>query len=111
LCAVVLAITTGWQIGKSELANVQLREDMHDLGARLGTRIGFSAPKSDDEYRAIVVSEAKDHGITITTEQVSITRHQEGENETITLVADYTVAIKLPGYAFPLHFITTSVRA
>lgn len=83
---------------------------MRDLGARLGTRIGFSAPKSDDEYRAIVVREAGEHGIAMTMQQVSITRHQQGEDETITLVADYTVPIKLPGFAFPLHFTTTSIR-
>lgn len=73
----VIAIT-GWQIGASELANIQLRESMQDLAAQAGTNIGLTVPKSDEDFRNAVVKCARQYEIELTPEQVSVLRRGAG---------------------------------
>ena len=47
----IVMIVMGWQIGSSELANVQLQDDMQDIASQAGTRIGFVEPRSDEDLR------------------------------------------------------------
>jgi len=101
----------GWQVGKSELANIELQDDLHDMSMKLGTRVGYSAPKSDDEYRDAIIREAAGYDIQLTREQITVERSGSEDAETLTLAADYTVTIKVPGFSFPLHFTPTSARA
>lgn len=92
--------SAGWQIGKSELANVQLRDDMHDMASQLGARIGFSAPLSDEEFRNEVIRKAKKYDIQLAPEQVTVVRTGEGLDTRMYLAANYSVPIQLPGFSF-----------
>jgi hypothetical protein len=107
----VLAITIGWQVGASEVANVELQDDMHDMTSKLGTRIGFSAPKSDDDYRNEIIHRAEQHGIQLQPEEVTVEHHGSGESETITLAANYSVAVKIWRFSFLLHFAPKSAKS
>jgi hypothetical protein len=111
--AVVMAAaaTVGWQVGASELANVELQDDLHDMSAKVGTKIGLSAPKSDDDYRNEVVRRAEQHGIQLQPEEVTIEHHGSGESETIGVAANYAVAVKVARFSFLLHFAPTSERS
>jgi hypothetical protein len=110
LALVVVAGMAIWQVASVEIANAELRDELHDVASKLGTRIGFSAPKSDDDYRAEIVRRAGKLGIALTPEQVTVERKGSGENETITLTAEYTVSIRVPGFAYPMHFSPSSAR-
>lgn len=108
---IAVAVTVGWQVGASELANVELQDDLHDMSAKLGTKIGFSAPKSDDDYRNEVVRRAGQHGIPLQPEEVTVEHHGSGESETISVAANYAVAVKVARFSFLLHFAPTSDRS
>ena len=44
LAVLALAGVAGWRIASCELANIELREDMRDLAAQVGSRIGLTQP-------------------------------------------------------------------
>jgi hypothetical protein len=107
---IVLAGFAAYQDGASEIANIQLRNDLHDLDSKLDTRIGLAAPKTDDDYRNLIIRRASTHGISLDASEITVERTGAGDNETITLSADYTVSLKTPGFAYPRHFTASSVR-
>lgn len=109
---VVVVVVAAWQIGSHELANFQLQDDLHDMASQVGARIGFNAPRSDDEYRAWVVRKAGEHGIDLKPEQVTVQRAEKSGEDTakVHLAADYEAAVKLPGYSFALHFKPSSTK-
>jgi len=100
----VLAINSVWQFGASEVKNVQLQDDMRDLASQLDARIGFSVPKTDEDYRNAVIRKAEGYGIQLAPEQVTVERTGSGEKQAIYLAANYHVEVKLPGFSIPLHF-------
>ena len=100
----ILVGNLGRQIAACELGNMELRDDMKDMASQLGMHVGFSVPKSDEEFRNAVVSRAQKYDIQLTPEQVTVERSGEGRNERIYLATSYTVPIHLPGLSFPLHF-------
>ena len=111
VAALALAATAGWQIGTSEYANAELRDDLHDLASQLDSHIGFAAPKSDDDYRNAVIRKAEGHGIHLEPEQVTVERSGSAESPAIHLSADYAVNVKLlPGFSFALHFAPSDKR-
>ena len=81
---------------------------MHDLASQLDTRIGFSAPKSDDDYRNVVIHKAQEHGIALQPDQVTVQRSGSEIAPVIYLEADYTVKVGLPGFSYALHFAPSS---
>jgi len=99
-----LICSTGWQIGACELANVELREDMHDMASQLGPRIGHGNGLSDEGFRNEVIRKASKYDIHLAPEQVTVVRNGEGFQATMYLAADYTIPINLPGFSFRLHF-------
>jgi len=103
----VLAVA-GWQVGASELANIQLRENMQDLASQSGTNIGLTVPKSDEDFRNAVVKCARQYEIELTPDQVSVLRRGTGITATVYLSADYKVPIHLPGFVFTVHFTPAS---
>jgi len=111
IALVAVAGIAGWQVASVEIANAELRDELHDVASKLDTRIGFAAPKSDDDYRNEIVRRAGKLGIPLNPEQVTVERRGSGETETITLTADYTVSIRVPGLAYPMHFAPSSVRS
>jgi len=96
--------SAGWQIGKWELANVELRDDMHDMASQLGARIGLTKIYSDEDFRDEVMRKARKYDIQLTPEQVTVLRDGEGVEARMYFAADYTVPIQLPGFSFRLHF-------
>ena len=110
MAVLAVAAIAGWQVGASEIANLEFQDDLRAMSIKLGTRIGYSAPKSDDDYRDAIIKEADGYGIKLTPEQVTIEHSGSEGSETLTLTVDYTVKIKVPGYSFPMHFTPTSVR-
>jgi hypothetical protein len=104
IATLFLTGSLAWQIGVRKLANVELRDDMHDMTSQLGARIGLMNRKSDDDFRIDVIGQARKYDIQLKPEQVTVERRGEGVEATIYLAADYRVPISLPGFSFQLHF-------
>jgi hypothetical protein len=112
LAVLVFVSIAGWQIGACEVANIRLRDDLQDTATQSGVRIGLTNAKSDDDFRNAVLSKAQQYGIDLAPEQVTVQRTGSNITGTISLGADYTVPIRLPGFFFTLHFTPQSgVRA
>lgn len=108
----ILAVVAmaGWQIGSSEIANLELQTDLHDISIQLASRIGMEAPNSDQDLRNAVIHKAEDHGIHLEPEQVTVQHVGSGKTEAIFLEAEYDARINLLGYSFSLHFSPSSTK-
>jgi hypothetical protein len=104
LVALLLAITTAWQVVANQVANTELQDDMKDMASELGVRIGLSPSKTDDELRDAVINKAIKYDIKLTRRQVKVRHLGSGPMRTLYLQADYTVPVNLPGYSFEMHF-------
>jgi hypothetical protein len=89
LLLLALVVSTGWQFAACELANYELQDDMKDVGSLLGTRIGLTDAKSDDDLRQIVIRKAREHDIVLEPEQVVVERSGSTEAPVIYVKADY----------------------
>jgi hypothetical protein len=108
IAVLVLATLAGWRIGACELANMNFQDDLHDLASQVGTHIGFAAPISDEEMALSVIHKAKERGIDLQPNQVTVRRTSSGETSTLYLAADYTVPVNLAFFSFNLHFAPSS---
>jgi hypothetical protein len=106
----VWIFSIGWQVGAAELGNIELQDDMKDMASQLGARIGFSAAKSDDDFRKAVIQKAQKYGIELEPEQVTVERTTSGDKTAIYLSADYRVHIHVVGFSHELHFQPHSDR-
>jgi len=104
IAVLLLLCSAGWQIGKWELVNIELRDDMHDMASQLGARIGLTKIYSDEDFRDELMRKAKKYDIQLQPEQVTVQRYGEGVEAKMYFAADYTVPIRLPGFFFQLHF-------
>ena len=104
LAAFYLAFSAGWQIGACELANFELKDDMQDMAAQLGLRMGVSDVAGDDDLRETIVRKAEKYGISLVPGQVTVLRDGYGKNAHLYFAADYSVPIYLPKYSFEMHF-------
>lgn len=104
LALVFAMCDAGWQVGKYELASVELSDDMKDMAQQMGARIGVSASKSDDDFRSAIVNKAKNYDISLQPEQVTVQRDGKGMWANMYFAANYTEPINLPGYSFEMHF-------
>ncbi|HET9742666.1 MAG TPA: hypothetical protein VFQ00_07950 [Terriglobales bacterium] len=110
LVSLVFIWRTGWQIAAAELANVELHEDMKDIAAHAGDRIGLVNPRSDEEYRDRVVLKAKGYDIDLDPDHVRVERTGEGVATQIYLAADYDVPIHVSRFSFSLHFSPSTAK-
>jgi len=110
LVAIAAAVYVGWQVGACEIANIELKDDLQDLSAQVGTKIGLSPVRNDAELRAMVVRRADDYEIELKPEQVTVRRTGSGDREVIHLSVDYRARIRLLAYSFTLHFTPTNDR-
>jgi hypothetical protein len=108
LAALVFVAIAGWQIGACEVANIRLRDDMQDMATQSGVRIGLTNAKSDDDFRNAVLGKARQYDIELAPEQVTVQRTGSSVTGTISIGADYTVPVHLPGFSFTLHFTPAS---
>jgi hypothetical protein len=110
LAVLVLIISAAWQIGSWEVANMNLQEEIRDMASQAGTHLGIVVPKSDDDVREEVVRKAKDHGIDLQPDQVTVRRINPGEKSILHVTADYTVPVNLAFFSFNLHFTPSSEK-
>jgi len=110
LAVLALAGVVGWRIASCELANIELREDMRDLAAQVGSRIGLTPQSTDEDFRRAVVRKAEEHEIQLEPEQVTVQRTGTDEAPIIYLAADYKVGVKLLGFSFTFHFTPSSAK-
>lgn len=110
LLLLTLAVMAGWQIAASELANAELRDDLRDIAAQDGAKIGLNAPRSDDEIRSGVISAAREDNIQLEPSQVTVQHAGTDQAAAIFLAADYDARVKLPGFSFALHFSPSSAK-
>ena len=103
-----LLVSTGWQLAGCELANLELREDLKDIGSLVGTRIGMTDVRSDEYLRQAVIRKAAEHNIVLEPEQVTVERAGTSEAPVIYITADYTARVDLPGKTVLLHFTPTN---
>lgn len=110
VAVLALAGVAGWRVGSCELANIELRDDMRDLSAQVGTRIGLTPQSTDEEFRRAVIRKAEEHEIQLEPEQVTVKRTGSDEAPIIYLAADYKVHIRLLGFSFAFHFTPSSAK-
>jgi hypothetical protein len=112
LAALVFVCLAGWQIGACEVANIRLHDDIQDMASQSGVRIGLTTARSDDDFRSAVLGKARQYDIELAPNQVTVQRTGSSVTGTISIGADYTVPIHVPGFSFTLHFTPASgVRA
>jgi hypothetical protein len=105
---VVVAVIAGSQIIPPELANFQLQNDLHDMAALGGSRVGLMPASTQESLRAAVISRAKEHDIQLTPTQVTVEQASTPGAPTVYLAAEYTVPVNLLGYFIELHFAPSS---
>jgi hypothetical protein len=110
LAVLALAVVAGWRIASCELANIELCEDMRDLAAQVGSRIGLTSQSTDEDFRRAVIRKAEEHEIHLEPEQVTVQRSGTDEAPIIYLAADYEVRVKLLGFSFTFHFTPSSAK-
>jgi hypothetical protein len=97
---IVLAfIYVCYVMGPPYFSNYQFQDD-------LKTEIRFlqNDHQSDEDIKARVIKKALDEGLTLTPEQIKITRF----NKTITVDVNYSVHVDMPGYSTDLEFHPTA---
>ena len=108
LAVFVLILSTGWQIAACELANYEFRDELRDVAALNGAKIGLMAQQTDDDLRAAVIHKAAEHDIDLGPNQILVRRSGTEENPKVFLVAKYSGRIWMPGVYLILHFTATS---
>ena len=108
VAVIAVALMAGGQIGLAEWTNLEFQDDLHDVSASLGQRIGMVAPQSDEEIRNLVIRKADRRGISLEPSQVTVQRSGSREAPVIYLAVEYDVPVNLPGYSFSLHFSPSS---
>jgi len=64
--------------------------------------------RSEDAIRDAVIKHARDYDIALTPEQIHVSRTGGLGNGTLTIEADYSVPLDLPGYSTTLNFHPSS---
>jgi hypothetical protein len=106
LLIIALAASLGLQIWMAINADNELRGEMQAMTTQVSTRIGLTAPSSDEDLRRDILGRAHRHGIDLAPNQVTVQRTggPKLEEQEIYLAADYSRPIRLLGVTFSLHF-------
>jgi hypothetical protein len=105
---VCFAIFAGWQVVSCELANAAFQEDLQDLSAQGGTRIGLLSASSEEDLRNTVIRKAGTHDIVLQPGQIIVEKQGTPEYPFVYIAADYKARVNLPGFSFELHFTPAS---
>jgi len=108
LAALLLAAFAAWQITACYVANSELQSDMKDLAVQNSARIGLAPISTEEELRNALLDRAKEHGIQLAPEQVTVQRTITSKVLAISLAADYEVRVNLLGLSFTIHFNPSS---
>lgn len=103
-----LLASTVWQIAACEIANYEFKDDLKDVAAMNGARIGMVAQQSDDDLREIVIRKAAADGIELDPEEITVERSGSDDAPVIYLAAKYQQRVWLPGISVIFHFTASS---
>jgi hypothetical protein len=111
LVILVAAAMAAWQIGGVEWNNIQFQQDLEDVATSTTYGVSNMPPNRDpDHLREVVISKAKDHGIDLKPDQVTVKSGGAAMNTPMYLSADYTVPVNLLAYQFDMHFQPSSTK-
>ena len=110
LAILALVVAACWPIATSELANIELHDDLRDIAADKAAKIGLAAPNSDDDLRDSVIRAARAYDIQLVPEEVTVRHTGTVEVPSLYLAADYDVRVRPLGVAFILHFNASSAK-
>jgi hypothetical protein len=105
---VVAVVVVGGEIVVAEFTNALFQDDLGDITAMLGTRIGLSPPTSEEQLRAAIGRKADGHQIPLDPKQVTVRITGPMGHRRVYIAVDYTVHVNLLVYSFPLHFTPKS---
>jgi hypothetical protein len=104
----LLASSVGWQITSCYVANSELQSDLNDLAAQNAFRIGLAPPPTEQDLRNSILARARDHGIDLESQQVTVERTLTPDALRILLAVDYEMHPRLLTNSFSLHFNPSS---
>ncbi|MGA9801921.1 MAG: hypothetical protein WBQ46_01610 [Terriglobales bacterium] len=105
---VVAVVTVVGEVVVAEYTSMLFQDDMRDITAQLGNRVGLSAPTSEEELRENVIRKANGHEIPLDPKQVTAQISGPPGHRVIYIAAAYTVPVNLLVHLFSLHFTPTS---
>jgi hypothetical protein len=108
LCVFAFFLSTGWQIASCEFNNYLLRDDLKDVAAMGGSRVGLSQPQSDSDLRAAVIHRAAQHHLHLVPDQILVRRGGTQDDPTVFMAAKYQARVWMPGFALVFHYTATS---
>ena len=108
LLALVLTVVAVWQTAACELANVELRDDLHDLSSQISAKIGLVDFNTDKDFRDAVIRKAEHYDIYLQPEQITVRRSGTLKDQVIYLAVDYQACVRVLGHSFTLHFTPSS---
>ena len=77
---------------------------MKDLAVQNSFRIGLAPLATEEELRDSVIARARDHGIELESQQVTVQRTRTPDVLSISLAADYETHVDLLVHSYTLHF-------
>lgn len=101
---VALALIAGWQVVSCELANQAFQEDLQDVAAQGGARVGLLPPSSEEDIRNSIIQKAGTHGIVLQPGQITVEKKGTAEAPFFYVAVDYMACVDLAGLSFGLHF-------
>ena len=103
VCVMVLVAFLGIKIVPVYFSNYQFEDFIKSeaLQSTYGTR-------SEEDIRDSVIKHAHEYDIDLTAKQVHVTRTGANGNGSLTIEAQYTVSIDLPGYSTTVDFHPSS---
>ncbi len=99
LLMVVAAFYVAWQIFPPYYNNFQFQDEIDST-----TRMNSYTTKSEQDIKEALVKKARELDIPLTQDQIQVMR---SGNE-LSISADYSVHVELPGYPLDLHFTPKS---
>ena len=88
-------------------ANYELQDDLHDIAALGGSRIGLLPQTKEGDLQETVVRTAKEHNIDLEPGQVTV-RRLSTDVPPVALEVHYRVRVDLLGYSFYMYFAPSS---
>lgn len=104
ILVVVAAIYLCWTVIPPELNNYSFQDDLRSIAMVAGS----NPHQTDQDILDSVLKKAQQHDITLTPEQVTVTRIGTPGSLAVYVAADYSVPVDMPGYPFTLHFAPSS---
>src|ERR1700752_2965701 len=100
----VAAVYLCWTVIPPELTNYSFQDDLKSIAMMAGA----NPHQTDQDILDSVLKKAQAHDITLTPEQVTVTRIGTPGSLAVYVAADYSIPVNMPGYPFTLHFTPSS---